>query len=77
MTTDARRLTGDTGQIARDQVLVAVAHPAGGQLDQHLTGLGRVEFDLLDAPRRVSLPQDRGLGLHSRTPMFELVCRRP
>ena len=38
-------------QVAGHQVLVGVAHAGGGDLHQHLTGLGLVEVDLLDAPR--------------------------
>ncbi len=74
---DARRIRRGTGEVASDQVLVAVAHPAGSQLDQHLTGLGRIELDLLDAPRRVAFPEDRGFGLHSRTPSVVRLCGRP
>ena len=43
-------------QVAGDEVLVGVAHARRRQLDQHLTGPGRVELDLLDAPRRIRLP---------------------
>ena len=65
---DARRLAGDAGEIAGHHMLVAVAHAAGSQLDQHFAGLRRIEVDLFDAPRRVSFPQNRGFGLHSRNP---------
>ena len=66
---DARRFAGCTGKVTSDQVLIAVAHPAGRQLHQHLARLRRIELDLLDAPRRMPLPQNRSLGLHGRTPM--------
>ena len=68
MTADARRLAGDASEIAGHDVLVAVAHTAGGQLHQHLASLRWIEVDLLDAPWRVAFPQNRGLCLHSTTP---------
>ena len=55
-------------EVTGQQVLVGVAQAGGGDLHQHLTGLGLVELDLLDAPRRVDLPEDRGLGLHGVYP---------
>ena len=51
-------------QVAGHEVLVGVAHARGRQLDEHLAGTGRIELDLLDAPRRPDLPQDRCLRLH-------------
>ena len=56
------------GQIAGDEVLVAVAHAGGGELDQHLTVLRRVELDLLDAPRRVEFVQDSSASSHGSPP---------
>src|SRR4029079_19345221 len=54
-----------------------------GDLDQHLAVLGLVELDVLDAPRRVDLPEDRSLGLHVyppgwlRRPATECIERHP
>jgi len=52
------------GQVARDEVFVAVAHARSLHLHQHLARLGIVELDLLDAPRLVHLPQNGGRRLH-------------
>ena len=57
-------------QVTGDEVLVGVAQPRRGELDEHLTSAGRIELDLLDAPRSVDFPQDRGLGLHGVTPRW-------
>jgi hypothetical protein len=57
------------GQVARGQVLVAVAHAAGGDLDQHLTLLGWVELDVFDAPGRVELPENGCFRLHGDPPV--------
>ena len=43
--------------------------PEACDLDQHLPGLRRIELDLLDAPRRVELAEDGGLGLHRKPPV--------
>ena len=45
-------------------VLVGVAHARRSGLDQDLTGLGFVEFDLFDAPIGADLTQDGSTGLH-------------
>ena len=54
-------------------MLVAVAHAAGGDLDQHLTGLRRIELDLLDAPRRVDAPTGSAAFVFTVTPSV-LAC---
>ena len=59
------RLLGER-QVASEQVLVGVTQPRPDELHQHLTGLGRIELDLLDAPLGLRFPQDRGLHLHGR-----------
>ena len=56
------------GHVARDEVLVGVAHAGRRELDEHLTVLGRVELDGLHAPVGVTLPQDGGFGLHGASP---------
>ena len=61
------RLRGER-QVAGEEVLVGVAQPGPDELHQHLTRLGRIELDLLDAPVGLRLPQDRGLHLHGRRP---------
>ena len=65
VTADDRQLER---QVAGHEVLVGVTQPRRGQLDEDLPGLRRIELDLLDAPRRVGLPQDGGLGLHGWYP---------
>ena len=40
----------DAGQVAGADVVVGVAHAGGHHLHEDLTGLGRVELDLLDRP---------------------------
>jgi hypothetical protein len=50
--------------VAGDQVLVGVAQPARGELDQYLALLRRVELSVLDLPFLVQTPEHRGLGLH-------------
>src|SRR5690348_6721075 len=50
--------------VAGDQVLVGVAQPARGELDQDLALLRGVELDFLDLPLLVQTPEHRGLGLH-------------
>ena len=51
------------GHVTGEQVLVGVAHARGGELDEHLALLGRVELDGLDAPR-LTVPQNGCFGLH-------------
>jgi len=70
MAADQRRLGSSPGQIAGDEVLVAVAHAAGHDLDQHLSGLRGIELDLLHAPSSVSCSQNCGLGLHDVPPKW-------
>ena len=53
------------GDVAGDEVGVGVAQPGGGQLDEDLLLLGRVELDLLDAPLLAEAPQHGGLDLHT------------
>ena len=62
--TDQRRFGRCPGEVARHQVLIAVAHTAGMDLHQHFACLRRVEFDLLDAPRAAPLPENCSLCLH-------------
>ena len=64
-------------QVTGDEVLVRVAHPRGRQLDQHLARAGRVELDLLHAPRRADLPQDRSLRLHRIPLVVDVAARKP
>ena len=73
---DQRRLGGGAREVAGHQVLVAVAHAAGDDLHQHLAGLGRIEFDLLDAPRCVASTKNCGLGLHGCPRMWFRRMRR-
>ena len=61
--------------VARADVLVGVAQAGADQLHEDLTGLGRVEIDLLDAPVGVRLPQDCGAGLHLGSPGFVIRDR--
>ena len=51
------------GHVAGEQVLVGVAHARGGELDEDLALLGRVELNGLDAPR-LTVPQNGCFGLH-------------
>ncbi len=53
------------GDVAGDQVGVGMAQPGGGELDEDLLLLRRVEVDLLDAPLLPEAPQDGGLDLHT------------
>ena len=50
--------------------------PEACDLDQHLPRLRRIELDLLDAPRRVELAEDGGLGLHRKPPVGMFRRRR-
>src|SRR5260370_14364004 len=50
--------------IPGDVVLLRVAQPGGGNAHQYFTRAGRVELDVLDAPVRAGLPQDRRLSPH-------------
>ena len=50
------------------QVLVAVAQPGVGPLDQHLAGLRCVDFDLLDRPVLSNAVDHGSLALHLETP---------
>ena len=68
---DGGQRGGGAGEVAGDQVLVAVAHAAGDHLHEDLTGLRWVELDLLHAPRRVQLTKDGSLGLHD-VPLWSL-----
>src|SRR5690606_11763944 len=61
VTADARQ---PDRHVTGDEVVVGVAHARGVQFHQHFLGLRRVEFDGLDGPRGVALPQHRSLRLH-------------
>ena len=58
---DGRRGQGDA---ALDHVQVAVADARGRRLDQDLTGTGRVDLDLLDAPVFADVVKDGSPCLH-------------
>jgi hypothetical protein len=64
MTPDHGRRRCCAREIAGHDVLVAVAHPGRLELDEHLAVLGRIELDLLDAPRRVEFMQDSSASSH-------------
>jgi hypothetical protein len=52
------------GDVAGDEVVVGVAEPGRGELDQDLALLRGVELDLLDLVRLVDSVEDGGLDLH-------------
>jgi hypothetical protein len=53
------------GQVALDDVQVAVADAAGRDADEHLAFLRRGEVDLENLDRPARLPEDGGLRLHA------------
>src|SRR6185437_12227793 len=53
------------GQVAGDDVLVGMAQATAAEGDEHLSLLRRVEFDLLDRPLLVPVPQHRCASLHA------------
>ena len=66
---DHGRSGGGAGEVARDDVLVAMTHAGRLELDQHLACLGWVELDVLDALRRVEFVQDGGASSHGSPPL--------
>jgi hypothetical protein len=64
VTADQRHGRRGAREIAGDEVFVGVAHARCLHLDEHFAGLGRVEFDGLDAPLLADLPEDCCLCLH-------------
>ena len=68
---DARTLVPAQGRQADrggagGQVIVRVAHTRGMHADLHLVVDGVADLDLIDAERRVQLPQQSALGLHDQ-----------
>src|SRR6185437_9537525 len=61
------------GQVTRDEVLVGMADAAAADGDENLSRLRRIQFDLLDRPVLVPVPQHRRAGLHARSPSHWLV----
>src|SRR5262249_49120805 len=45
--------------VALENVVVGVAQPGGGHLDQNFAGAGRVELEFLDRPPAADVVQDR------------------
>ncbi len=64
LVTPAIRKVGEL-HVAGGKVVVGVAEPAGGELDEHLVLLGAVEFDLDHLPLSRLLEEHSGLGFHS------------
>src|SRR5271157_1190153 len=51
--------------VAFEDVVVGMAQPGGGHLDQHFAGAGRVQLEFLDRPWPADVVQDRRAASHA------------